>query len=244
MAKGEAWVSDELLEILSQLSAQQAAGVLRIVQAELEGHSLSSLLDCPGQICTSTTFYGSGKRGGWRHKPEFNQALELARRDYRRWMLDHGVGDALALLSQAAPEAARALRQEITGDASAIGSLKEFLSSDDPEVRKAAAIHLGDTGQPEIVPALRSALQQEENPEVRMALIAALGKVAAWRDDERREAARSILDRADVKTAAKRALGLEGEVSVAVEFDEVTDEEHDAIEAALRAETEGGGQTQ
>jgi hypothetical protein len=209
--RGETWVSEELQRVLAQLSPQQAAGVLRIVQAELEGRSLSSLLDREGQICTSTTFYGSGKRKGWRHKPEFNQALELARRDYRKWLLEYGVGDALAILAGAAPEAARALRQEVAGDATALGALKALLGAPDPTVREAAATELGATGLPEVVEALERALIKETDIQVRQALVAALGQVAGWRDGERRSAAISILDRADVKTAAKRAFSLDAE---------------------------------
>jgi hypothetical protein len=209
--RGETWVSEELERVLAQLSPQQAAGVLRIVQAELEGRSLSSLLDREGQICTSTTFYGSGKRKGWRHKPEFNQALELAKRDYRKWLLEYGVGDALAILAGAAPEAARALRQEVAGDAAAVGALKALLGAPDPSVREAAAVELGATGLPEVVDALERALVKETDIQVRQALVASLGRVAKWRDGERRSAAISILDRADVKTAAKRAFALDAE---------------------------------
>jgi hypothetical protein len=209
--RGETWVSEELQRVLAQLSPQQAAGVLRIVQAELEGRSLSSLLDREGQICTSTTFYGSGKRKGWRHKPEFNQALELARRDYRKWLLEYGVGDALAILAGAAPEAARALRQQVAGDPAAAEALKRLLVSPDTSVREAAALELGATGLPEVVDALERALIKETDIQVRKALVEALGRVAGWKDGERRSAAISILDRADVKTAAKRAFALGAE---------------------------------
>ena len=54
------WASEELIEALRQLSAQQARGVVRIVQAERAGEPLSSRLDCQDQIFTSTTYYGSG----------------------------------------------------------------------------------------------------------------------------------------------------------------------------------------
>jgi len=203
--RGESWVSDELQALLAKLSWQQARGVLRIVQAELEGRSLSSLLDCDDQICTSTTFYGSGKRRGWRHKPEFNRALELARRDYRKWMLEYGVNDALAILSEAAPHAARALRQQIVGDSAAIAALEEALKSGDAEVRESAARCLGLTGLARAVPALHEALGRETEPSVRKVLVEALGYIAGLRDGDRRAAAISVLDRAAVETAAKQA---------------------------------------
>jgi len=216
--RGEVWVSDELREALAKLTAQQSNGVLRIVQAQLEGRPISSLLDCPGQICTSTTYYGSGKRTGWIHKPHFKRALELAQRDYRSWLLDHGVGSALAVLAQAAPEAAQALRQEVSGDRSAVEALLELLKAGDPELRQAAARELGATGLAMVVPALRLALQKEKDEAVQQTLIMALGHVAGWRDGDRRAAATSSLDRADIKTAAKQALALDEEdIDAAIE---------------------------
>lgn len=223
-----------------QLTAQQARGVLRIVRAELEGHSLSSLLDCDGQICTSTTFYGSGRRRGWRHKPVFNQALALARRDYRKWMLEYGVSDALAILADAAPHAARALRQQVVGDGMAIAALEAALRDREPEVRRSAAGCLGATGLPAVVPALREAVRREKDPLVRGALIDALGRVAGLRDGDRRAAAAGILDRAAVQTAAKGTRAFEG----MVEYVDVTEGELAAIEEALRGEAEGGGETE
>jgi hypothetical protein len=212
----ELWVSDELLILLARLTARQAEGVLRIIQAELGGHPLSSLLDCEDQICSSNTYYGTRNRTGWRKKPEFVKALELARRDYRKWLLDHGVEDALTILAATAPDAVRALRQEVAGDASAVEALKRLLKGDDPTIRQAAATQLGKTGLPEVVPALQAALQKETAPEVQGALVAALGRVAGWRDGDRRAAATGILDRADIKTAAKQAFAVE-DIDAAIE---------------------------
>jgi hypothetical protein len=209
---GETWVSVDLEAALRVLSAQQANGVLRIVKAELEGRSISSLLDCPGQICTSTTYYGSGTTNrGWKHKPQFLDALELARRDYRKWLLEHGVGDALAILAASAPEAARALRQEVAGDPAAIAALTELLRSEDSAVRLGATEQLGNVGLPDSVPALAAALGSESDPEVRAALVAALGKVAAPRNGDRQSVAFGVLDRADVRTAAKQAMAIGAE---------------------------------
>lgn len=202
--RGETWVSEELQAALSPLSGQQAAGVLRIVQAELEGRSLSSLLNCADQICTGTTFYGSGRHSrGWRHKPGFVAALDLARRDYRKWLLEHGVGDALAILAGAAPEAARALRQEVAGDPSAVTALTGLLRSGNPMVRQTAATQLGETGLAEAAPALLEAFEKEMDIVTQQKIVEALGRIAGWRDSDRRAAAFGVLDRADVKTAAK-----------------------------------------
>jgi hypothetical protein len=205
------WASAELGQALARLSAQQANGVVRIVQAELEGRSLSSLLDCPGQICTSTTFYGSGRRRGWKGKPEFVAALELARRDYREWMLEHGTGEAMAVLASTAPDAARALRQRVAGDAPALAALELALTARESNLRINAALGLGKTGLPDVVPALQEALQREKEVTVREALQDALGMIAAGaaRDVD---AAESVLDRAAVETAVKsqRAFDLSG----------------------------------
>lgn len=205
-----AWVSEELRGVLADLSAQQAAGVLRIVQAEIDGRSLTSLFSGPDRICTVSTYY---RRKGWSHKPLFQRALELARRDYRSWMLEHGTQDALLILADSAPHAARALRQQIVGDGQAIAVLEGVLREPDAALRIMAAQHLGDTGLPGVVLALREALAREKNAEARRALVEALGRIAALRDGDRRQAAGEILDRAGMETAPKSAvagtLGLE-----------------------------------
>jgi len=234
------WASDELGTALARLTSQQARGVVRIVQAELEGQPLSSLMDQPDQICTSTTYYGTGKRTGWRKKPTFQQALELARRDYRQWMLEHGTADALMILATTAPEAARALRQQITGDQVALAALETALAAQEPSLRISAARRLGETGQSAAVPALRATLLREQEPEVREAIVEALGQIAGWRDSDRRAAAMAVLDRAAVETAPKQSFAVGGLP------DDVTDDELDAIEAALReqAETAGSGEAE
>jgi len=236
--RNESWVSEELERALGGLSAQQAAGVLRIVQAEIEGRSLASLMDCQGQMCTSTTFYGSGKRKGWRHKPAFNQALEVARRDYRRFMLDNGVNEALAILATTAPQAAQALRQGLVGEGGATSALVELLGSRDAALRTSAARELAGTGRADVVPALVKALKRERDPEARGEMMGALGRLAGWRDSEQRAAALAILDRADVKTAAKAMQAHGG----SIEYVDVTEDELAELERALRGEAEGSGQ--
>lgn len=204
--------------MLARLTSQQARGVVRIVEAELDGRSLSSLLDCPGQICTSTTYYGSGKRRGWKDKSDFQRSLELARRDYRHWLLEHSTGQALAILASTAPDAVRALRQQITGDASAIRALEVALQASEPGLRVNAARQLGETGLPAAVLALMAALKREKTPEVREAIVEALGRIAGFRDGDRRMAATSVLDRAAVETAAKQAFTLsDNDINAAIE---------------------------
>ena len=202
------WASGELSAALAVLTSQQARGVTRIVQAELAGEPISSLLDHPGQMCTSTTYYGSGRRRGWKDKAEFREALALARRDYRQWLLEESTGEALSILGSTAPEAARALRQQIVGDGPAVMVLEMALATQEPELRRNAATRLGETGLAAVVPALSRALQRETVPKVREALVVALGQVGGWRDSDRRAAAMGVLDRADVKTATKQALSV------------------------------------
>jgi len=204
------WASAELEAVLAKLSAQQAAGVQRIIEAELAGRSLSSLLDCSGQICTSTTYYGhkskNGRdRPGWNAKPEFRQALTLARRDYRAWMLEHGTSEALQVLASTAPSAARALKHQVEGDADAVSALCRLLQSERVEDRLNAASGLLSVGLPAVTPAVIQALEAEKDEAVRTALITVLGRIAGYTDADRRLAAAAVLDRADVKTAAKQA---------------------------------------
>jgi hypothetical protein len=202
------WAGAELQAALMRLSAQQARGVVRIVRAELEGQPISSLLDNPDQICTSTTYYGSGKRRGWRNKPEFQQALELARRDYRKWLLEQSTGEALVILAGTAPDAVVGLRQQIMGDRPAIVALEAALQASEADLRRNAAQQLGYTGLSTVVPALAAALKREKDRDVQLEIVRALGQIAGFRDSERRAAILGLLDRADVKTAAKQALAV------------------------------------
>jgi len=205
------WASGELVTALARLTGQQARGVVRIVQAELAGRPLSSLLDGPDQMCTSTTYYGSGKRRGWRGKAEFREAVALARRDYRKWMLEQGTSEALTILASTAPEAARALRVQVVGDEVAIAALEVALSAQEPELRANAARRLGQTELVTVAPALWRALEREREAEVQEALVEALGQIAGARDGERRAAALAVLDRGDVRTAAKAAVSVNQE---------------------------------
>ena len=85
-------------------------------------------------------------------------------------------------------------------------------------MRANAARRLGETGLSAAVPALQAALQREKNLEVKEVIITALGRVAGFRDGDRRAAALGMMDRADVKTAAKQTLAVDVEdVDAAIE---------------------------
>lgn len=211
MDRDAAWVSDALRSALGILTGQQAQGVLRIVQHELNGGKLSDLLDCPDQICSSATFYGGGSRRGWRDRPGFQAALALARSDYRAWLLEHGTADALALLAQAAPGAARVLDQQVNGDPRAQQALIEMLGSGSAQARMTAAQQLGAAGLVSSVPALWKAWQDEGDAPTRIAIAEAIGAILGHRDPGRRDAAAQVLDRAAVETAPKSTVERTGE---------------------------------
>lgn len=232
------WVGKELSNLLAMLSPQQATGVQRIVEAELAGKTLSSLLDCPGQICTSTTYYGSGKRRGWRDKATFVQALEQARRDYRTWLMEHGAGDALVILASTAPDAARILHRQISGDDGAVLALVAILKTGTTEEKTAAAEQLGQAGLPSAVAALQQAYEAETDAGIRGAIIAALGRIAGERDPGRRAAATDVLDRTSVATATKRSVDVGGAAVAAITL--MSEVELDQLLSNLEA-AEGGG---
>jgi len=231
------WASEELNLAMAELTGQQARGVVRIVQAELNDEPVSSLLDNPNQMCTSTTYYGSGRRQGWRHKPEFQHALKLARRDYRAWLLEQSTSEALVLLANTAPDAVIALRQQIVGDVEALRALEEVLESGEPELRMSAAQQLGATELKAVSPALRRAYRREKDVEVKKALVIALGRVAGSTHVGRRAASKGTLDRGSVKTASKGTMAIS-------DLDDVTEQELDAIEGALIQEAQGSGQAE
>jgi len=232
-------VSDELRLALRQLSGQQAAGVLRIVQAELEGRSLGSLFQGPARICSESTYY---RRRGWRDKTAFNEALGLARRDYRSWLLDHGAGEALVVLAEGAPLAARALRRQVAGDEGAVAVLIDALGSEEEGLRRLAAENLGRSGARSAVPALAEALAREGDAGVRATMLQAIGDLAAWRDGDEREAAGEILDRVDVKTGRKTEQRVEGGIGavIGLGLGELDDAELEQLLENLAA-AEGGG---
>ena len=231
------WVSSDLRYALGRLTAQQAEGIRRIVQAELGGLGITSLLQGPDRICAANTYY---RRGGWRDKPAFNEALELARGDYRAWQLDHGASEALTILAEGAPWAARALRRQVAGDEGAVGVLVDALGSAEAGLRSLAAAQLGRTGALEAVPALAEALARETDKATKAVILGAIGDIAAWRDEDQREAAGEILDRVDIKTGRKTEQRVEGGIGVGLGLGELSDDELDQLLKNLEAAAGGG----
>jgi hypothetical protein len=219
----EPWVHGELQALLGQLSAQQARGVVRIVRAELEGRSISSLLTGRDKICTSTTYYGSGTtHSGWLQKPAFVEALKQARSAYRTWLMENGTADALTILAEASPKAGQELRRQVTGDLEAVEALSRKLAVAVRERNVALVIvlaeSLGATGLSAARPALVGALEADwswassgDDLRVYGAVAQALARIARALDPDRQKAATGVLDRADLKTAAKGTVKDEGE---------------------------------
>lgn len=202
------WISDELREALSALTSKQAMGVIRIAQARAGGRGVNSLLSGDDPICARTTYYGRPGRLGWLHKPEFTRAVELAERDFVMWLAEHAMMDTLAMLKAAAPKAARELARQIAGDTEAIDALCCCLEAKEPAERKLAALALGQAAHGAAVLPLIDALERERAPDVREAMIEALGMIAAAQNPNARLAAASLLDRAGTETAEKSAVQL------------------------------------
>ena len=211
----EQWMSDELKEVTFQLTGQQWAGIIKIVQAELDGRTLNSLLLSPDRPCTKTTYYGrwsKKKRGtksnpGWVDNAYFVQALAWARRDYRSWLMEQGTSEAMQVLAKAAAPSARELERQVVGDVAAIEALGRQLDRAVEAGREGHIIKLaqalGASQLSEALPALVRALDHEWGAETTAALIGAVGNIASPLDADRQKASTAILDRAGEATAAK-----------------------------------------
>lgn len=90
--------------------------VLELAQARAAGLSDRSVFEMPAALtCSTTTWHGrwlkdQEKHPGWKEDPAIQQALELAERRARWWRrvrLGGNVQEALDILNEAAPDAAR-----------------------------------------------------------------------------------------------------------------------------------------
>ncbi|HLF28210.1 MAG TPA: HEAT repeat domain-containing protein [Anaerolineae bacterium] len=196
--------SPDLAARFRRLTPSQVSGVIRIAQAELAGISIEALLQGPGKICSRSTYYHKA-RGGWKYKPEFQDALELARAEMRTHRLTSVVSEAIEELKLATPLAARDLRRQITGDVDAIDALAGVLFDKNrkSDERQAAAVALGQIGSSVAVTVLISALDESPTTDLRKAIIDALGAAGVAANSRRRLADNSVLDRADRMTADK-----------------------------------------
>jgi predicted acylesterase/phospholipase RssA len=106
VSNDQVW-SDELLAKLEQLTPKQAAAVPRLAERLCRGGSVDSLLAGENRICARQTYYG--RLRGWVHQKAFQEALELAKRDYRQALARDSVQEARSLLYSHVPAAVRRL---------------------------------------------------------------------------------------------------------------------------------------
>lgn len=198
--------SDELKGWLAKLSPAQAKGIIRIVEAEMAGETVESLLRGTRKICSRSTFY---RERGWWHNRKFRAALDLARKEIRAKTMTSALDEAIDELKRTTPLAARDLRRQIVGDEPAIDALMAVIkdkkaSKENVDERSMAVFSLSQIGTPRATQALLE-LMSEKNTEVRMAVIKAIGTSAAGVNVQRRLADIAVLDRADKMTASKGA---------------------------------------
>jgi len=226
----EQWMSDELKEITPRLTGQQWAGVIKIVQAELDGRSLTSLLLSADRPCAKTTYYGRWAKGGkskksqpgWVDNPNFTTALKLARRDYRAWLMEAGTSEGLMVLGRAAGPSARELERQVTGDLVAVEALGHAMDTaikqgNDLRVAQVARM-LGDTLLSQALAPLSRALEHDWTPDTYGMLVEAVGRIASPLNVDRQKAAMGILDRLD-DTATKSVVQETSERAQHISFD-------------------------
>lgn len=194
-------LSEDLRGFLARLTPAQAAGVIRIAEAELAGQSVESLFAGEGKICSRSTYY---RRNGWVHKADFQNALGLARREIRANQMVAIVRDALEELKAATPLAARDLKRQVAGDETAIDALGQVATNRKrpQDERLSAIVSLGQVATSRASSVLL-ALIDDPNAEIRVAALTALGPAAAGTNAARRLASIAVLDRADETTADK-----------------------------------------
>ncbi|HUW14884.1 MAG TPA: hypothetical protein VM537_34510 [Anaerolineae bacterium] len=211
-------MSDELREITPHLTGQQWAGIMQIVQAELDGKTQTSVLRSENAPCNYSTFYGRWKKGsgktkksqkGWVDNLYFVQALAWARRDYRSWLMEKGTAEAMQVLSRAAAPSARELERQVVGDQAAVEVLSQQLDQavekkNEFQITKLAQA-LGASQLSDALPALVRALDHEWEPETQAALFEAVGSIASPLNVDRQKAGMGILDRLD-DTAVKAVI--------------------------------------
>jgi len=245
----------ELQAALAQLSGKQSEAVIRIAQTELAGGTIESLLSGPYKICSYSTFYHKA-RGGWAHKPAFQDALALARREVRAQRISGAVDDAISKLKETAPLAAEDLRRQIAGDEGAVDALANILRDTSIETadRMHAACALGTIGTRAATAILIDVLANLEGDMaviepvkigdhlvvgLRSAMLTALGLSAQGTSPQRRLASIAVLDRADKATANK---GAEAGSGVVVYIpDNERDSRNDGDTTAARASNEVPG---
>lgn len=171
--------SEELLGLLAECTPRQRAAIPRIVAALAGGRSLASLLRGKEKICAFNTYYRKPK--GWHHQPRFQQALELAQDEYDRALLDRNVDETVQEMRRGCRLSAQLLVGEV------IQGLQDQADDVDLSVRELGLV----------------LLLRHESSSVRMEAADKLLRTSDRRRERAIKAALGLLDRADVKTAAK-----------------------------------------
>jgi len=218
--------SEELRGLLARISPAQAKGIIRIVEAELGGETVESLLRGPSKICSRSTFY---RARGWWHNRGFRSALELARNEARAQTMTSALDDAINELKRTTPAAARDLRRQIVGDEAAIDALLSVIKDRkaipaNADERGAAVRSLAVIGTPRATQALLELLD-DKSAEVRMVVIESLGISASGVNSQRRLADIAVLDRADKMTASKATPPEDLDAAIEAELARVRGEE-------------------
>jgi hypothetical protein len=200
----ERFVPSAILQAaLDKLSPQQAAGVIRIVEAELRGVSIERLFVGDDAMCARSTYFAKN-RGGWKHKPEFKAAEDLARQEYRGWRLGNVVNDGTDAIKLMVPLATNEMKRQLVGDVDAIPVLQSVVLNSDYTLRQRqsavsslAAIATDETTRVliDLVPQVAGKLLES--------VVSALGDTAAGTNAGRRAVMNSTLDRASELTAIK-----------------------------------------
>ena len=219
----EQWASDELMTLSGELTGKQWAGIVTIIKKELQGIGITELLASADRPCSTSTYYGRwskdtpGKKSkpGWIDRPSWMQALKLARRDYRKYLFEHGTSEAMQVLAKAAAPSARELERQVVGDIEAIQVLGRQLdraveAGQETHIIKLAQA-LGASQLSEALPSLVRALEHEWGVETTAALISAVGCIASPLNVDRQKAGMGILDRAGEATATKQVVQQTGE---------------------------------
>ncbi len=176
--------SEELLALMETLTPKQRAAVPRIAAQRSTGESLRSLLTGAGKICTWTTYYR--KPRGWHHQERFQRAVDLAEKEYRKALLDHGVDEAVAGMRRLVFVAVEGLADEVhAGRRYARG-----LEKDELGMAERGLMLLTETGAKE---------------GVRLQALTQLARIAGDQRNRSLRAYFGVLDRADIKTAIKGA---------------------------------------
>lgn len=227
----EQWASDELMNLSAELTGKQWAGIVTIIKKELQGIGITELLASEDRPCSTSTYYGRwskdapGKKSkpGWIDRPSWMQALKWARRDYRKYLFEHGTSEAMQVLAKAAAPSARELERQVVGDSTAIEVLGQQLDRAVEAGQEAHIIKLAQAlGASQLsgaLPPLVRALEHEWEVGTMAALFEAVGSIATPVNVDRQKAGMGILDRAGESTATKQVVQQSGEDEHTIKFD-------------------------